>query len=104
MTRRLAMLKPRVQTLPGRVPMAQQATGFTSTPRMRGRRWVERRARWLRAHPMCTTCEAQGRLSVATEVDHVIPLWKGGADDEDNYQSQCKPCHAIKSAREASER
>ena len=36
-------------------------------------------------------------LVVATEVDHVVPLFKGGAAlDEDNLQPLCKPCHRRK--------
>ncbi len=43
-------------------------------------------------------------VSAAEEVDHVVPLWAGGADDESNYQSLCSPCHKVKTASEASAR
>jgi 5-methylcytosine-specific restriction enzyme A len=47
-------------------------------------------------------CQAAGRLAAATVVDHIVPhrgdpvlFW-----DEGNWQSQCKPCHDAKTARE----
>jgi 5-methylcytosine-specific restriction protein A len=91
-------LKPRVQMQGGRLaPMP-------GTPRDRGRPWRRRRAAWLHAHPLCTTCTAEGYVTPATQVDHVIPLWKGGRDDESNMQSQCDSHHEAKTSSEASER
>jgi 5-methylcytosine-specific restriction protein A len=40
-------------------------------------------------------------VAAAQEVDHVVPLWDGGADDETNYQSLCVECHKVKTAAEA---
>lgn len=65
---------------------------------------MERRSRWLSLNPLCCMCQAAGRVSAAQEVDHITPLWAGGADDETNYQSLCKPCHAAKTAAEATKR
>jgi 5-methylcytosine-specific restriction endonuclease McrA len=42
---------------------------------------------------LCQICEKSGRFSLASEVDHIIPLSKGGSDDEDNLQSICRSCH-----------
>jgi 5-methylcytosine-specific restriction protein A len=53
-----------------------------------------KRAAWLEEHPYCVVCG-----EVATEVDHVIPLSAGGADDESNYQSLCKTHHSVKTGR-----
>ena len=36
-------------------------------------RWKRERAAYLRAHPLCVMCEQQGRTSLATVVDHIIP-------------------------------
>lgn len=36
------------------------------------------------------------RTTVATELDHIVPLFKGGADVESNRQGLCSPCHAEK--------
>jgi 5-methylcytosine-specific restriction endonuclease McrA len=42
-------------------------------------------------------CEAKGGVTAAQVLDHRIPLAKGGADDETNFQSLCKLCHDRKS-------
>jgi len=47
---------------------------------------MQRNKRFLQEHPLCVMCEAKGRVSVAEEVDHIIPLFKGGADEWENLQ------------------
>ncbi len=101
---KLTTLKPRVQTLGSRLPTLAPGYGYEATPRQRGRVWMRRRSMWLRAHPLCLACQSKGRVEAATQVDHVVPLWKGGADHESNYQSLCEPCHKDKTALEAAER
>lgn len=66
--------------------------------RLRGRAGVERRARWLRHHPLCVHCMKAGRVTEATEVDHIIALANGGKDNESNLQSLCAECHKAKTA------
>ncbi len=56
------------------------------------------------AHPLCVHCEKEGRIVAAREVDHRTPLWKGGADDESNFDSICVEHHREKTAAEATER
>lgn len=69
--------------------------------RVRGRAAQENRLRVLkRDGGMCVHCLAVGRASIATEVDHITPLFKGGTDDDDNKQSLCHACHSDKSARD----
>jgi 5-methylcytosine-specific restriction protein A len=36
----------------------------------------------------------------AEELDHIVPLFKGGTNDEDNLQGLCKKCHAEKTKRD----
>lgn len=98
---RLRTLAPRVQELQPRLRSLPRDSG---TKRMRGYAWMKRRARWLREHPLCCYCEQGGRVTAATEVDHVKPLIDGGADDEANFASTCTPCHIDKTRREAQER
>jgi 5-methylcytosine-specific restriction protein A len=50
------------------------------------------------------TCQNCGRVALALDVDHRIPLWQGGPDTDGNLQCLCHDCHAIKTAREAGER
>lgn len=88
----IGMLSPSVRTIE------------RQTPRLRGRRGVERRANWLRDNPLCVMCRAEGRTGVAVEVDHIVPLADGGADHEDNLQGLCAQHHREKTAAEARER
>ena len=37
-------------------------------------------------------------------VDHIVPLWAGGANEDENLQLLCEPCHKVKTAREATQR
>ena len=72
-----------------------QERGYTA-------RWQRARRTFLAQHPLCAECERQGRLTGATVVDHVIPhkgdmvlFW-----DSENWQSLCKTCHDVKTAKE----
>lgn len=53
---------------------------------------------------LCQPCRLLGLAVPAIEVDHVRPLWDGGADRETNMQAICVPCHLAKSAAEARRR
>jgi 5-methylcytosine-specific restriction protein A len=68
--------------------------------RLRGRDNQKRRVRLLNLHPLCVTCEAAGRTTAATVIDHVVPLSQGGADTDYNLQQLCAACHDAKSAAE----
>jgi 5-methylcytosine-specific restriction protein A len=92
---RLTLLRPRVEVLRSAI-----RPSVTSTNRLRGRAWVELRARVLRADPLCVECRNAGRLTPATEVDHVIPLMAGGGDDLSNLRGLCHACHTAKTATE----
>lgn len=74
------------------------------TDRIRGRQGVARRAAFLRMHPLCVACERAGRITEATEVDHIIRLVDGGSDEDTNKQALCGPCHKDKTAREQGNR
>lgn len=50
---------------------------------------------------ICPDCKTLNRIRPATIVDHRIPLWAGGADDDHNRQSMHPDCHDAKSAHEA---
>ena len=57
-----------------------------------------------RDNGLCVLCQAIGKVSLGREVDHRIPLWAGGSDDDENKQTLCYPCHEAKTAREAAQR
>ena len=100
---RIPTLKPRIGLLDaGR--RLEIAPRIGATERTRGGKWMRARAKWLRAHPLCCMCQDEGHVTAAEEVDHITPLWAGGADDDTNYQSLCRAHHAAKTAAEAADR
>lgn len=68
--------------------------------RLTGRKLQERRKRYFREHPLCVHCQAEGLVRRATELDHIIPLFKGGADDESNVQGLCVEHHLAKTRKD----
>ena len=86
----------------GRAPAARRHEQKRDTAADRGydARWRKARAAFLRAHPVCLECEAEGKLIAATVVDHVVPH-KGDASrfwDRTNWQPLCKAHHDRKTA------
>lgn len=64
------------------------------TERIRGRKGVElRQRRLLRTNYLCEMCAAQGIMRLADEVDHIIPLAKGGKDIDENTRNLCDEHH-----------
>jgi hypothetical protein len=51
------------------------------------------------------TCwKCRDMLSSSFEVDHNVPLWKGGADAIENLRALCANCHSQKTQAEALDR
>ena len=68
-------------------------------------RWVKLRRLHLQGEPLCRRCAAQGRVTAADLVDHIVPIAEGGAVlDEDNLQSLCRRCHDAKTAEDLARR
>jgi len=65
-----------------------------------GNSWRRLRRLVLNAEPLCRECKRNGRIMLATEVDHIVPRANGGTNDFDNLQPLCKSCHSRKTARE----
>lgn len=62
--------------------------------------WRRFRNWYLKNHSLCEQCEREGRLIPADMVDHVIEIKDGGAlTSEENAESLCWKCHAVKTAR-----
>lgn len=69
-----------------------------------GAQWVKTRERIKRRdNGLCVPCDAAGRVTLMTEVDHIIPKSLGGTDDDDNLQCICSECHKTKTATERDE-
>lgn len=64
--------------------------------RLKGRKAVEQRQRRLAAEPLCRHCKEAGRITPAVTPDHIVPLAKGGTDDDSNIQCLCTDCHDAK--------
>jgi 5-methylcytosine-specific restriction protein A len=64
--------------------------------------WRRLRLTILAAEPLCRACAAQGRTRGATDVDHIVPLARGGTNARENLQPLCHECHGSKTATEDS--
>lgn len=71
------------------------------TTRVRGRKLQRLRAKLFDGEPLCRACAAQGRTTVATIRDHILPLAEGGTDALDNIQPLCLSCSDLKTRAEA---
>ena len=65
-------------------------------PRTRGRKWMRLRHVVLVEEPLCMIC----RRAASVEVDHIIPITKGGTDERDNLQGVCAECHEEKTRKD----
>lgn len=72
--------------------------------RLTGSALQARNRRLLQRNPLCVECQKEGRDVMVDEWDHVVPLWKGGVDDESNLQGLCHAHHDEKTERERMER
>lgn len=109
--------RPRIPSLPSRIQM-MQSSRIPQAPRPQrdgtaqrktGRALMDTRKRiWLRDGARCVDCgelvDIQGGTARPCEIDHEVPLWAGGSDDDGNRRLRCVGCHAAKSAREAADR
>lgn len=67
----------------------------------KSRQWRKIRQIVLHADPFCVHCRQDGRMVLATNVDHIIPIARGGsATNLENLQGLCDSCHSRKTARE----
>lgn len=74
-----------------------------STSRGYDSRWRNYRKRFLREHPLCVMCQKEGKVTPATEVDHIKRVT--GPDDPlfwepSNHQALDGRCHRAKTATE----
>ena len=100
MTRgRLSALKPRVQTLGP--ALAAQRSGDV---RIRGNSLQAIRRRIFDRDGglcVCLRCRESGAVKLASIVDHRVPLWAGGREEDGNRASMHPDCHDAKSKDEA---
>ena len=92
--------RPAQHTRPDK-PKAWQHAAWKSSDRGYGAKWRKVRDLVLRSEPLCRTCSNAGRLTAATEVDHIVPKSQGGDDQVANLQPICRSCHNVKTQAEA---
>jgi len=90
---------------PGAAAMTRELVRPTNRSGSADRRWTGRklqtwRKRILSREPLCRHCRAKGRIALATEVDHLVPLECGGDYTDDNAQPLCAACHVVKTAKD----
>lgn len=96
---KLTTLKPRLQTASSRLATLAPARP-NAVERKRGSAGVRDRERVRKRD--CGQCQNCGRLG--KDVDHDVPLWANGSDDDDNKRVLCGTCHDAKSKVEARQR
>ena len=68
---------------------------------LNSKRWKMLRQEYLRAHPLCERCKADGYVRSAIDVHHKVPVESAHtiqemeqlAYDWNNLQALCIPCH-----------
>ena len=68
--------------------------------RVTGRKLQQLREQLFRRDPLCAECKRHGRVTLASQRDHIKPLAEGGTDTDDNVQGLCIECHDAKSLQE----
>ncbi len=91
----LGKLPPRFGKLAPRVSSGK----VRATARISGRARQAIRKKILARDPLCVLCIALGVTRAATVVDHIQPLWRGGAESDSNRQALCEACHDAKTAK-----
>ena len=77
----------------------------TAHERGYGATWRKLRRMVLAESPLCVDPfkAHKGQAVPASEVDHIVPLRRGGTNAFDNLQTLCRPCHQRKTAEETAE-
>ena len=68
--------------------------------RLSGRKLQNIRKQVLSNNPLCVHCQLEDIITLANEVDHIIPLSKGGTYEHSNLQGLCFMHHNKKSIEE----
>lgn len=88
---RLATLKPRIATASAPRIETVHVERKRGRPGMRDRERIRQRDKGL-----CQACLDRNLITLGEEVDHIVPLHKGGADSDANKRLLCRECHLEK--------
>lgn len=61
-----------------------------------GRSWKRIRNRYIKEHPFCEECFKDGKMVLAEEVHHILPVSRGGTNEVSNLMALCQSCHTKK--------
>lgn len=64
--------------------------------RIRGHQLKKIRDLKMMEQPLCVACLSKGHTKLGEELDHIVPISKGGTNDDANLQMLCKECHYLK--------
>jgi 5-methylcytosine-specific restriction enzyme A len=68
-------------------------------PELNSAAWERWRREWLRLHPLCEDCEAEGRVEPAVDLHHTQGRRLGGPLITGAVKGLCKPHHGRRTAR-----
>ena len=74
---------------------AKERKRITRTARGYDSMWRDLSRRMRAAQPWCSKCGSTKDLTL----DHIIPLARGGTNDQSNAQVLCRKCNSIKGSR-----
>ena len=75
-----------------------------SEDRLRGRKLQQTRLRIWAIDPRCARCRTLTDYPSGFELDHIAPVHKGGANEDENLQVLCHACHEVKTAEDLGRR
>ena len=55
-----------------------------------GRSWKRIRNRYIKEHPFCEECFKDGKMVLAEEVHHILPVSRGGTNEVSNLMALCQ--------------
>lgn len=97
---RIPRIADRLSAAPARIPSPAAAPTYGRG--RGGRPWRRLRDQVLKRDGYeCQPCKRMRRATLAREVDHIVPLFQGGGEGDENLQAICKDCHDAKTQREA---
>ena len=94
---------PYVQYASGRSAPSNHHAGGSADKRIQGRALQSRRKKLWTQSPCCAMCGRITEYPSGFELDHIIPLFANGSDDESNQQILCsgdEGCHKIKTKQD----
>ena len=91
-------MKTYSQLVKGRPSQCRRLDRRKTAQRGYGGKWQAARKEFLAHHALCVHCLTAGKVTAASEVDHVVPH-RGDMNmfwDKANWQALCKRCHSRK--------